>query len=178
MGGTVPAPAKIPSTGFAPGRLTVLPAQPAIKAYSALGDVWLEIPKLGVQANITGIPEVDGTWDVKWLDNDIGWLQGSAFPSWSGNSVLTGHYFNASGTAGPFRYLNLLWYGDQVIIHYYDMRYVYQVRSIQQVGPEDVTTMMKHEETPWLTLVTCRGYLGDDNFQYRLLVRLVLVQTR
>lgn len=170
------AAAQIPSTGFAPNRVTKLPAQPAEQAYSALGNVWLEIPKLGVKENITGIPEVNGTWEVKWLDNDIGWLQGSAFPSWAGNSVLTGHYFNASGNAGPFRYIYTLWYGDQIIVHAWDKTYTYEVRSVQQVNPDAIDVMMKHEETAWLTLVTCRGYLADEVFQYRVLVRAVLVK--
>jgi LPXTG-site transpeptidase (sortase) family protein len=169
------APAKIPATGFAPNRVTVRPAQPAGKAYTALGPVYLEIPKLGIKANITGIPQqADGSWDVTWLNNDAGWLQGSAFPSLPGNSVLTGHYFNSYGTAGPFRYLGLLAVGDQVIVHVYGTTYVYQVRSLQQVDPGDITTMMKHEETSWLSLVTCVDYLANNDFKYRLIVHAEL----
>ncbi len=174
----LPKPSNIPATGFAPNVITQLPIQPAEKAYEALGGLYLIIPKLGIVENIVGIPEVDGSWDVKWLDNNVGWLQGSAYPSWSGNSILTGHYFNSSGTAGPFRYLNQLWYGDQIIIRAWGTTYTYQVRSILQVDPSDVDTMMQHQDTPWLSLVTCRDYLADENFKYRLIVRAALVSTK
>jgi hypothetical protein len=93
--------------------MTVLPVQSADKAYTAMGDLWLEVPKLGVQMNIVGVPETAGTWDVSWLGKQAGWLQGSAFPTWTGNSVLTGHVWNADNTVGPFRYINTLWWGGQ-----------------------------------------------------------------
>ena len=90
----------LPTTGFARGKVTSLPAQTT--AYAALGDLWLEIPKLGVQMPIVGVPQADGKWDVSWLGSNAGWLNGSAFPTWAGNSVLTGHVWNADNTVGPF----------------------------------------------------------------------------
>jgi len=80
----------LPGTGFAPQRVTALSAQPAAQSYANLGDLWLEIPRLGVQMPIVGVPQADGQWDVSWLGNDAGWLNGTAFPTWSGNSVLAG----------------------------------------------------------------------------------------
>jgi hypothetical protein len=39
--------------------------------------------------------------------------------------------------------------------------------------------MMKHEELPWVTLVTCRGYdVTSNSYLYRVLVRAVLVEVR
>jgi len=177
LGANLPyiAPTKIPATGFAPNRVTTLPRQPAAMAYAALGPVWLYIPKLGVESNIIGVPQVNGTWDVSWLNNDIGWLQGTAFPSLSGNSVLTSHYFNSYGAAGPFRYLAQLAVGDQIIVRAYRVNYVYQVRSLQQVDPANVTAMLRHEDKPWLTLVTCTDYLANNDFKYRLIVRAEFV---
>jgi LPXTG-site transpeptidase (sortase) family protein len=166
----------IPATGFAPNRVTILPAQPANRAYFAMGPLWVEIPSLGVATKIVGVPQLDGSWDAAWLDNDAGWLQGSAFPPNPGNSVLVGHYFNSSGTAGPFRYISLLSLGDKIIVHAYDVQYVYVVRSVQQVTNDQVATMMKHEEKPWVTLVTCIGYVANYNFAYRVLVRAEQVQ--
>jgi hypothetical protein len=35
--------------------------------------------------------------------------------------------------------------------------------------------MLKHQEQPWITLVTCRGYDESTNsYAYRVLVRAVL----
>ncbi len=169
----------LPATGFAPNRVTVLPFQPDDKAYSAMGDLWLEIPKLGVKMNIVGVPQTKGGWDVSWLGSNAGWLQGSAYPTWAGNSVLTGHVWNADNSAGPFRYINTLWYGDKFIIHSRGAQYVYEVRSVLQVGPGNVNALMKHEELPWVTLVTCRGYdTAAGTYEYRVLVRAVLVEVK
>jgi LPXTG-site transpeptidase (sortase) family protein len=174
----VPAAAAVPATGFAPNRVTVL--SPQITSFADLGDLWLEIPKLGVQMSIVGIPQsADGQWDVSWLGNDAGWLNGTAFPTWAGNSVLTGHVWNADNTAGPFAYLNTLWYGDKVIVHAWGGQYVYEVRSVLQVSPGNTDAMMKHQDQPWLTLVTCRGFdAASDTYKYRVLVRAVLVETK
>ncbi len=175
-----PIPPILPGTGFAPQRVTVLSAQPADKAYADLGDLWLEIPRLGVQTSIVGVPQSsDGTWDVSWLGQDAGWLNGSAFPTWSGNSVLTGHVWNADNTAGPFLYINTLWWGDKIIVHAWGAQYVYEVRSVQQVSPANTAAMMKHETLPWVTLVTCRNYdEASNSYKYRVLVRAVLVEVK
>jgi LPXTG-site transpeptidase (sortase) family protein len=130
-----PAPVSLPGTGFAPQRATLLSAQPAEQSYADLGDLWLEIPRLGVQMPIVGVPQANGQWDVSWLGNDAGWLNGTAFPTYSGNSVLAGHVYNADGTPGPFVHLNGLWWGDQVIVHAWGAQYVYEVRTVMQVSP-------------------------------------------
>ncbi len=54
----------LPATGFAPGSVTALPPQPGALAYTALGKVWLEIPALGIRANITGVLRHE---DQPWL---------------------------------------------------------------------------------------------------------------
>jgi LPXTG-site transpeptidase (sortase) family protein len=172
-------PLSLPVTGFAPNRVTGLPDQSTDKAYAAMGDLWLEIPRLGVQMDIVGVPETGGTWDVSWLGKQAGWLNGSAFPTWAGNSVLTGHVWNADNTVGPFRYINTLWWGDKVIVHAWGAKYVYEVRSVTQVGPGNTAAMMKHETIPWVTLVTCRGYdQASDSYKYRVLVRAVLIEVK
>jgi LPXTG-site transpeptidase (sortase) family protein len=170
----------LPNTGFAPQHVTVLSVQPANKAYADLGDLWLEIPNLGVQMPITGVPQAaDGTWDVSWLGSRAGWLAGSAFPTWAGNSILTGHVYDADGKPGPFMHLGQLRWGDQVVVHAGDAQYVYVVRTVRQVRPDDTAEMMKHQELPWVTLMTCRGYdEASHSYKYRVLVRAILVEVK
>ncbi|MGA2113096.1 MAG: choice-of-anchor Q domain-containing protein [Anaerolineales bacterium] len=168
----------MPSTGFAAGRISALGAQEV--SYAPLGSLWLDIPRLGVQTPIVGVPEsADGSWDVSWLGNDAGWLNGTAFPTWPGNSVLTGHVYNSSGLPGPFQSISTLRWGDPVIIHADGAEYVYGVREVMQVGPEDVGAMLQHEDRPWVTLVTCRGYKeAAGGYEYRILVRAVLMDVK
>ncbi len=176
---TTPAPAVVPATGFPVGQDTSLPVQPADMAYADLGDLWLEIPQLGVKMPIVGVPQTNGTWDVSWLGKNAGWLDGSAFPTWNGNSVLTGHAWNADNTAGPFARVNTLWWGDRIVVHAGGGEYVYEVRSVQQISPGNTAAMLKHEDLQWLTLVTCRAYdQASNTYKYRLLVRAVLIEVK
>jgi LPXTG-site transpeptidase (sortase) family protein len=167
----------LPNTGFAPNQITILPHQ--MVPYTDLGNLWLEVPKLGLQMPIVGIPQTDNEWDVSWLGANAGWLEGSAFPSWTGNSVLTGHVWNASNSAGPFLYLNTLWWGDKVIVHVYGQQSIYEVRSVRKVTPTNVSAALKHEDLPWLTLISCKGYEENSNsYRYRIIVRAVLIEVK
>jgi len=169
-------PKELPETGFAPGLITRLPAQPAALAYSALGDLWLEIPALKVSASIVGVPLGSDGWRLDWLGNQIGYLDGTAFPTWNGNTGLTAHVYGADGKPGPFVNLGRLRWGDELVVHAFGQRYVYEVRSNLQVKPGDMTTL-RHEERPWLTLITCKGYDEKvDAYAWRVAVRAVLVR--
>jgi LPXTG-site transpeptidase (sortase) family protein len=168
----------LPSTGFAPGRITALPAQPAYLRYARLNDLTLEIPKLGVRIPIVGIPRSGNSWDLTWLSSQAGWLNGTAFPTWAGNSVLTAHVYLASGLPGPFVNLGTLAWGDEIIVHLDGQDYVYQVREVRLVRPYDLS-VLRHEDLPWLTLVTCRGYdAASDSYPWRLAVRAVQTAIR
>jgi LPXTG-site transpeptidase (sortase) family protein len=179
-GGSSPTstPSVLPGTGFAANRVTTLAQQST--AYANLGDLWLEIPRLGVQEPIVGVPQqANGDWDVSWLGNNSGWLNGTAFPTHAGNAVLTGHVYNADGNPGPFVHLNGLWWGDQVIVHAWGAKYVYEVRSVTQVTPGTTSSVIKHETLPWVTLITCRGYdEASNSYKYRVVVRAVLVDVK
>ena len=169
------ARARLPATGFARNIRTVLGPQPADLAYAST-DLALEIPSLRVRIPIVGVPQKNGTWDVSWLGNQAGWLAGSAFPSWSGNSVLTGHVYSANGLPGPFVDLNKLKYGDKIIVHAYGQKYIFAVQTNAVVDPDD-KSVMKHEEKSWLTLVTCKDYDEKTRtYKKRVVVRAVLVK--
>jgi large repetitive protein len=140
-------------------------------------DLTIEIPSLGIVQEIVGVPQTSNGWDVSWLGNEIGYLQGTAFPTWAGNSVLTGHVTGADGLPGVFADLGTLKWGDQIIIHAFGQKYVYEVRTVDlSAGPDTSKITSKHEELPWLTLITCRGY-DEKTHTYRLrtVVRAVQV---
>ena len=169
---TVP---QLPETGFAPGRVTELPAQPA-NAYAPLGDIWLEIPRLGVSAPILGVPFGGEGWDLSWLFDQVGYLEGSAYPTWKGNSALTAHVYRPDGLPGPFYALDKLTWGDIIVIHTGGQRYIYQVRGARQVTATD-SSILRHEEKSWLTLITCAQYdEKTSSYRSRLAVRAVLLR--
>ena len=176
-----PSASSLPDTGFAPNKITTLPAQPANLAYSNLGDLWLEIPSLNVKSSIVGVPQnADKTWDVTWLGNDTGWLNGTAFPTWNGNSVLTAHVTNADGSEGPFAALTSLQYGDQVIVHMGGAQYIYEVRNTKLARPYSTSFAFQSlQDHSYLTLITCQGYNPlNESYLFRRVVRAVLVEVK
>ena len=164
----------LPLTGFAPGKITSIPAQPQ-NIYNADTGMTIEIPALGIKTTIVGIPQTNGSWDVTWLGSQLGYLDGTAFPTWSGNSVITGHVYDANGKPGPFVNLGNLKWGDQIIIHDFGQSYVYEVRLVYITNPEN-TSVFAHEDLPWLTLVTCKQYdASTGTYKLRTIVKAVLV---
>lgn len=175
---TASSASELPETGFAPGAVTRLPGQPDNLTYSNAGNLWVEIPALDLRTAIVGVPLVDGKWDVSWLWNNVGWLEGSAFPGKPGNSALSGHVVDANGNAGIFSRVDSLKWGDRVIVHAFNQQLIYEVRSVDRWVKPGNTGIIEHETLPWLTLITCHGYQPKDNsYQWRTAIRAVLVET-
>ncbi len=173
---TQPAePESLPATGFPPDTVTKLPVQSSSELYKQHNFVSLEIPSLKIEAPVVGVPVTQNRWNLTWLGNQAGWLHGTAFPSWAGNSVITAHVYDANGQPGLFNNLDKLKWGDEVIVHAYGQAYVYEVRSIEQyVQPDDISSVIKHEDYPWLTLITCKGFNEEKNsYNWRVIVRTV-----
>ncbi|MBG0786962.1 MAG: THxN family PEP-CTERM protein [Anaerolineaceae bacterium] len=165
----------LPTTGFAPNMITNLPTQSL--AYKPYSNLWLEIPSLGVRMDIVGIPETESGWDVTWLGEDAGWLSGTTFPTWPGNSVVTGHVWNAYDQPGPFVDLNTLHWGDTIIVHLNGTSYIFEVRSKLTVEPTDMSIIEKQEDYSWLNLMTCLEFNEQTGvYDYRLVVRAVLIE--
>lgn len=165
----------LPVTGFAPGRISPLSAATNSMQYSDTA-MTLKIPSLGVSAAIVGVPGEDGNWDVSWLEDSAGWLQGSAYPTWQGNTVLTGHVWDANNQPGIFVNIKNLQYGDRILIRSGELTYVYEVRENATVDPNDFETVFKHEELDWITLLTCEGFdPSTGQYSQRRMVRAVLI---
>jgi len=157
------------------GQVTSLPAQPASKTYSST-DLMLEIPSLNVSMPIVGVQQVGAIWDTSWLGYSAGYLAGSVFPTWTGNTMLTGHVWDANNPPGPFAEIKDLRYGDRIEIQAWGSTYTYEVRESQLVWPSRLSTGFQHEEYDWVTLVTCEFFNPfNDSYLFRRVVRAVLV---
>ncbi len=170
-------PTALPATGFAPGVYTAIAEQPQSLLYTGMGDLRLEIPSLRVNASIVGVPLDKQGWRLEWLGGQVGHLEGTAFPTWSGNSALTAHVYDANGNPGPFIDLQKMRWGQQIVVHGWGERYIYEVRSVRTwVRPDDVSVITP-EQRSWLTLITCRGYdEANDSYRWRVVVRAVLMR--
>jgi LPXTG-site transpeptidase (sortase) family protein len=138
----------------------------------------IEIPDLKIATSIVGVNLQNGSWDVSWLQNQIGWLNGTAYPTWNGNSVLTGHVINADGKPGIFNKLKYLKVGEYVFVYDSGYRYIYKVVSNKSVQPNDIS-VLKHEERAYLTLITCDNFdIKSSTYLNRIAVRAVLVDVQ
>ena len=163
----------LPDTGFAPGEHTTVSGKNTLTPFSEL---WLEVPQLGVGVDILGVPAAGNSWDVSWLGDNAGWLGGSAFPTYEGNTVLTGHVWSANGYPGPFINIKSLQHGDLVRIHAWGMVYTYEVRENRLIHPTQIGTAFRHETYDWVTLMTCEDWqAAAGSYSYRRLVRAILV---
>jgi LPXTG-site transpeptidase (sortase) family protein len=164
---------ELPTVGFTPGMLT--PLSVPEQKYETYNMV-LELPTLNIRVPIVGVPLNDGEWNVAWLGQAAGYLNGTAFPTWPGNTALAAHVYDANGQPGPFVGINSLSYGDRVLIHAWEKLYVYEVRIIEQVLPDDISSL-GHKEADWVTLLTCQSYdAQQEAYRYRKIVQAVLVE--
>ncbi|MBK8782301.1 MAG: sortase [Anaerolineales bacterium] len=166
----------IPVTGFAPNQITTLPVQPADKAYASLGQMTIDIPALAIKFPIVGAAITNKTWDLTWLQNNVAYLEGSAYPTTAGNSVLTAHVQDANKNLGPFSDIKGMTVGQNIYIHVNGQTYVYQVQESRKISQTSIDTMFKHEEDSWITLVTCEDYNAKTGvYASRRMVRAVLI---
>jgi LPXTG-site transpeptidase (sortase) family protein len=177
-GGSAPSPVSgflIPVTGFAPNTVTNLENS---RQYYAPTRIGLEIPVLKVDTTIAGVEIRNGGWDVSWLQDQVGWLNGTAYPTRKGNSVLTAHVVGADGKPGVFSKLKNLGVGEFIYIYNSGYRYTYMVESKQFVEPDDVS-VFQHMDDATLTLITCDRFDEESNsYLLRVVVRASLVDTR
>jgi LPXTG-site transpeptidase (sortase) family protein len=164
----------LPYTGFPIGSVTELAVQPADASYLEM-EMQLEIPALDVSVAIIGVPSTESGWDVTWLGDKAGYLEGSAFPTWEGNTVLTAHNYKSNGLPGPFNKLEMLNYGDLVTIHAWEQDYIYEVRTRDIVNPDD-TRWLSTSGYDMVTLITCKNYdESSGSYLNRVVVQAVLV---
>ena len=141
-----------------PGEAGGIPAHllPVVNAY-----VPPPIPTPGPeQARRLEIPALSGDYpivqgdDWEQLKKGIGQYIGSGQPGRPGNVVLSGHN-DIYGE--PFRYLDRLKPGDEIIISTERQAYTYHVKEVRVVEPTDVWVMAPTDHAQ-VTLISCYPY--------------------
>ncbi|MBN1371364.1 MAG: sortase [Anaerolineaceae bacterium] len=166
----------LPNTGFPAGRVTAVRHGGSQTAVHASTGVELEIPRLNLRTEIVGVPRADDSWDTDWLAKQAGWLEGTAFPTWEGNSVLVAHNYLRSGLPGPFAELDQLRAGDRLLVYVYGQVVVYEVQSVQRIDPQDAS-VLEHSNDSTLTLLTCASYDEEaGEYRFRVAVQAILAE--
>ena len=168
----------IPATGFPPGVQTNVGGdQGLLSDREQTSGMTLSIPALNVTAAVTGVPfnPEDSSWEVSWLTG-VGWLEGTAYPTWQGRTVLTAHNYNAAGLPGPFHQLANLKFGDLIELTILGETTYYAVTQVKIVPYWQSSAAFSHKEGDVLTLVSCVGlYSENAGYRNRVIVEAVPV---
>jgi sortase A len=156
------------STTVAPTTIpTSQPVDPPLNAYAEEPHVvigTIEIPKLGLAAPLNqGI-------SLRSIDRGPSHWPGTAIPGRVGNAVVAGHRVTHSK---PFRHIDTLAPGDEVIFVAAGIRSVYQVTGHEVVTP-DATWIVNQTPDATATLFACHP---PGSARYRYVVRAALVST-
>lgn len=136
------------------------------------------IPILGVDTVVKYVPFDGYTWLIAGLQQEVAWMGDTSWPGLGGNTSLAGHVTLRDGSDGPFRNLDQLQPGQEVIVYTENNIYTYRVRSSQEVDVSDVSPIQQSNE-PLLTLITCTQWDQEERmYQKRLVVTGELVEVR
>ena len=122
---------------------------------------------------------LNGTsWDIVDLGIYAGHLQGTAWLDAPGNIVLAGHVEMNDGRKGIFARIEDLKVGDPLILSQNQQEYIYAVKEILKVDPDDLSVLYP-TTSERLTLVTCSNYdFIQDVYHERYVVVADRVEVR
>lgn len=142
----------------------------------------LEIPKLGVSANVEEVGlDTQGKMDVPKVLGDVGWYDLGYVPGDKGSAVIDGHYDLASGAPSVFYYLSNLSPGDKIYVTDQDNRqytFVVDESTAYPYNQLPLQQIFDSTDKPRLDLITCSGIWdqGTRNYSQRLVVYAELIQ--
>jgi sortase A len=143
---------------------TSKPVDPPANAYAEEPAVvigTIEIPKLGL-----AVPLNEGI-SLRSIDRGPSHWPGTATPGRGGNTVIAGHRVTHSR---PFRHIDTLVEGDEIIFTVAGYRSVYRVTGHEVVTP-DATWIVNQTPEPTATLFACHP---PGSARYRYVVRAAL----
>ena len=143
-----------------------LPPQP-----SKITHYTLSIPKLKIEKAVVHIGGED-------LMDSLIQYPGTALPGQYGNTVVFGHsvlpqFFNPKNYKTIFSTLPTLKKGEEILIDFDGILYRYEVVSLHEVLPENVSVLEQHYNAEYLTLITC---VPPGTYLKRLVVNARLVR--
>ncbi len=166
-----PAPPAAPPPTTTPRPLpTETAVAEVLPSATAMPRATIFLPTAGVTAPVIEVYLDGESWDVQYLGQNAGHLQGTAWFGDTGNVVLAGHVEMPDGSAGIFAGFDDLNLGDPVILTLNDAQQRYSITSITTVAPDDLSVLYP-TQTDRITLITCDSYdFLQNTYQDRLVV--------
>ncbi len=115
------------------------------------------------------VPLADDNWQVKWLGEKAGLLEGSALPG-QGISVIAAHNTLNNTEYGPFALLSTMGRGDMITVRNKNNELlIYRVYANELLEPDDMQKLaaIAGQEENALVLVTCENEAAEGGYLNR-----------
>jgi sortase A len=123
------------------------------------------IPDLNLDTEVKYVPYDGYSWLIQGLQWEVAWMGDTSWPGLGGNTSIAGHVTLRNGSDGPFRYLENLQMGSEIILSTEKNLYHYKVGEKRVVDGDDLS-VLSPTERPTLTLITCADW--DTNLKIYL----------
>ena len=162
---------QLPATGFSSQLTNTLAEQPMALNYEPV-HLSLQIPSLDLETELVTVPLTDDTWQVAWLGNRAGLLEGSALPG-EGYSFIAAHNTLNSEEYGPFALLSTMTPNDLITVNSADgpMK-LFRVYANELIDENDVQKLTKvaEQEADSLVLITCENESVEGGYLDRRVI--------
>jgi len=169
-------------TGVAPLPDTGLSYQKPSQLKELLAPVYLppktiNIPKLGLNREISVVGVVEGRIGVPADWQGVGYFSGSSKVGENGNTIIVGHLDDNLGRPAAFWAIRSLAAGDEIILGDGHRSFTYRVLESAFVPDGSGEVLQEGLGGPGLILVTCGGTwsMVTHSYSQRLLVKARLV---
>ncbi|MBQ4514614.1 MAG: sortase [Anaerolineaceae bacterium] len=161
----------LPATGFSSFHRTVLREQPLNLSYKPVR-MSLQIPALNVEAELVSVPLSGDFWQVDWLGQNAGVLEGSALPG-EGISIVAAHNTLSNMEFGPFALLSTLELNDVIMVSdQHGGMQRFRVFANELLAPDDMAKLAAaaEQDQNTLVLITCENELPEGGYLNRRVV--------
>ncbi len=169
----------LPETGITTVSTGFLTEKPASVNYRPLG-MELLLPSLGLKSEIVSTTPENGSYPIKWLGEQTGWLEGSSKPG-EGISVLAAHNTLNAEEYGPFALISTMEEGDRIFLRQEDGTLnIFEVYANEKIGAQDREALEKIAASfdNTLTLLTCEDERIEGGYASRRIVAAKMLSER
>lgn len=161
----------LPETGYSTSRSQRQERVDAAAIHRNTG--WsLQIPVLSLNTDIVTVPPGEKNYDVSYLENNAGLLEGYALPG-EGRTIITGHDHLSRTEAGPFAFLYDMEIGDRIFfVDPENNILIFEVYANEKIAANDIAGLERISGS-WpqsATFITCEDEQPEGRYANRRII--------
>ena len=161
----------LPETGFSSSRPQHQERVDAAAIHKYTG--WsLQIPSLSLNTEIVTVPLVEKNFEVSYLENKAGLLEGYALPG-DGRTIITGHDHLSRTEIGPFAFLYDMEIGDRIFfLDPQNNILIFEVYANEKITADDIAGLERISGS-WpqsATFITCEDEQPEGGYANRRII--------